>query len=194
MEQGPLSNEESSHIAKHPVAKCVGFENCRFLGDFLLLLTLLSLNIEFNTVNRTVFQLEPSLGPPNKNQDRLCSTAKFVTKQIISKNTARTNSCLHFPKVLENTRPGVFNTLSVVTDCKIKAAREKQFISVANILRTVYEFGKQHINLKKGSMGQGLSSLGESAVSSSMVIYVSLTAKRFKIGCTCCEKNCPFAS
>ena len=122
VEQRQLSNEGNTRIFKHQADKCAGFDNCRILDDFLLSLTLLSLKIEFHT-NVLGFSLEPSLGLPNGNQYRLCSTADFVTK-INSRNNARSNSYCGFPKVLENIRPCVFNTPSLVIDCKIEDAKE----------------------------------------------------------------------
>ena len=82
VKQGPLSNEENIYIPEHKAAKCTGFDNCRFLDDFLLSLTLLSLNFGFNIDNCAGFQFEPSLGPPNENQDSLCSTIDFSPNKL----------------------------------------------------------------------------------------------------------------
>ena len=60
--------EDDSHILKHQAAECAEFPNCRFLDEFLLSLTQVSLHIEFNTTNGCAFQLEPSLGQPNEKQ------------------------------------------------------------------------------------------------------------------------------
>ena len=139
--------------------------------------------------------MEPALGQPNGKQDRLCSTAEFVTKQINSRFTERTNFWRGFDEVLENIRHVVFNTHSLVTDCKIKDAKEKKCISVAEILRNVYEFGKQDIDIIKIMKEEAWAKVShhlERVLCSSMVIYVSLASERFKIGCTCCSKTVPF--
>ena len=111
-------------------------------------LTLLSLIIEFNTGNYAGFQLEPLLDPPNGNQDRLCLTVEFVTKQTSLRITERTNSRCCFPKVLENIRPGVVNTLSLAIDRKIKDPKEKKCIRVAEILRNVCGFVNDPLLIK----------------------------------------------
>ena len=136
-EQVPVSNEENNHMFEDPVAKCTGFDNYGFLDDFILSLTLSSLIIEFDTGKCAGIQLETSLGLPNENQHRLCSTTEFVIKQKNPRNTARTNFHCGFYKVLESIRSDVFKTSSRSLDCEIKDAKEHKCISVADILRNV---------------------------------------------------------
>ena len=116
------------------MAKCTGFHNCRFLNEFLLLLTHSSLAIEFNTsICDDGFLLEPSLDHSNENQDRL-----YFINQMNARNPARINCCCGFPTVLENIRPDVFNTSSLVIDCETEDAKAKKYISVVAIFANAF--------------------------------------------------------